>query len=129
MIEWIADSWRPPLDEADDQGSLLALDSDSADDAIDPEALSKERAIRAIVAGCVEQELDAEAIRISVLGLCRSLGAIAQLAAETSQHKQTCMEAAGVIAVTSSCERMLRSVSGFQLIRTCRFVRGSGDSR
>lgn len=111
------------LDE-DDQSSLEALefDADLDDDAINGEALNKERLIRQIVASCIEQELPAETIRLNLLGLCRSLGALSQLAADESSHKQTCMEAAGVIAMTSSCERMLRSVSGFELIQQYRFT-------
>ena len=128
MIEWIADSWKPLSPEDDEDEDLLAIDEENADDAIDAEALSKEQSIRSIVAGCINDELEAESIRISAVGLCRSLGAIAQLAVEESQHKQTCMEAAGVIAVTTSCERMLRSVSGFKLIRNYRFSKSSEDS-
>lgn len=110
-------------DEDGGDGAALQLDGADADDAIEPEALSKEQLIRAIVAGCVEEELAAETIRLNMLGLCRSLGVLSQLAAEESQHKQTCMEAAGVIAVTASCERMLRSVSGFRFVRTYRFIK------
>lgn len=133
LIDWIADSWSPAASDADDEpvdegdDLCLELDGDDADDAIEPEALSKERLIRAIVAGCVEEELPAETIRLNMLGLCRSLGVLSQLAAEESQHKQTCMEAAGVIAVTASCERMLRSVSGFRFVRTYRFVKGGAE--
>jgi hypothetical protein len=125
----------PDLEDDDDDKdggegtAALQLDGADADDAIDPEALSKEQLIRAIVAGCVEEELAAETIRLNMLGLCRSLGVLSQLAAEESQHKQTCMEAAGVIAVTASCERMLRSVSGFRFVRTYRFIKdGSGNA-
>lgn len=99
----------------------LDFESDLPDDAISGEALAKEQLIRQVVATCVEQRLPAETIRLNMLGLCRSLGALSQLAAEESNHRQTCMEAAGVIAVTASCERMLRSVSGFQLIQQYRF--------
>lgn len=130
LLDWIAGSWSPEPGDADDEDGdeapLVFSDSD-ADDAIDAEALSKEQLIRAIVAGCVEEELPAETIRLNMLGLCRSLGVLSQLAAEESQHKQTCMEAAGVIAVTASCERMLRSVSGFRFVRTYRFVKGSAE--
>jgi aspartate aminotransferase-like enzyme len=97
------------------------------DDAIDPEALAKERLIREIVAGCVQEELAAETIRVNMLGLCRSLGALSRLAADQSQNKQTCMEAAGVMAVTATCEQMLRSVSGFRLMHTYRFISEKRD--
>jgi hypothetical protein len=134
LLDWIADSWRPEPCDADEdaaaagEGVALELDGGDADDAIDAEALSKEQLIRAIVAGCVEEELAAETIRLNMLGLCRSLGALSQMAAEESTHKQTCMEAAGVIAVAASCERMLRSVSGFRFVRTYRFIKGSAGS-
>lgn len=100
------------------------MDDLNIDDDISGEALEKERLIRGVVAHCVAEQLSAETIRLNMLGLCRSLGALSQMAADESEHKRTCMEAAGVIAVTSSCERMLRSVSGFGLIRTYRFARG-----
>lgn len=105
----------------------LGFDETSSDDDITDEALHKEQWIRQVVITCVEQELSAEAIRMNMLGLCRSLGALSQMAADRSDHKQTCMEAAGLIAVTTSCERMLRSVSNFSVIRQYRFSR-SEDS-
>lgn len=134
LIDWIAESWRPSSGESPDaegagdaeDGELL-FDGGDADDAISAEALAKEQLIRGVVAQCVAEELAAETIRLNMLGLCRSLGVMSQLAAEDSQHKQTCMEAAGVIAVTASCERMLRSVSGFQFIRTYRFLKGASS--
>lgn len=132
LADWIAESWSPlPDDEEPDEEvaeeSELPFAGGDPDDAISAEALAKEQLIRGVVATCVEQELAAETIRLNMLGLCRSLGVMSQLAAEDSQHKQTCMEAAGVIAVTASCERMLRSVSGFQFIRTYRFLKGASS--
>lgn len=131
LIEWIAESWSSPTSDGDDDqpdGAIdLGFDGPSSDDEISDEALHKEQWIRQVVITCAEQELSAEAIRMNMLGLCRSLGALSQMAADRSDHKQTCMEAAGLIAVTTSCERMLRSVSNFSVIRQYRFARGEDN--
>ena len=127
LLEWITESWSSPASSDEDEpsgGIDLGFDGPSSDDEISDEALHKEQWIRQMVITCAEQELSAETIRMNMLGLCRSLGALSQMAADRSDQKQTCMEAAGLIAVTASCERMLRSVSNFSVIRQYRFARG-----
>lgn len=128
LLEWIADSWSPQDDADEELPGILDFKGSAPDDEISIEALDKEQLIRGVVTNCVAQELSAETIRLNMMGLCRSLGALSQMAAEGSSHKQTCMEAAGVIAVTTSCERMLRSVSGFQLIQHYRFMAGDPEA-
>lgn len=85
------------------------------------EALNREQVIREIVMACVAEGTSAETLQVNMLGLCRSLGAMSQMVAEQSRNKGLCMEAAGVLAVTASCEKMLKSVSTFNLIRRYRF--------
>lgn len=124
LSEWIADSWSPSSDDGDEaieELPQLPFAGTSDDDDFTIEAANREQLIREIVKACVEQGTSAETLRVNMLGLCRSLGAMSQMIVEQSNHKGLCMEAAGVLAVTASCEQMLKSVSGFNLIRSYRF--------
>jgi len=71
---------------------------------------------------CVREELKADLIRINMLGYCRALGTLGHMTGQESTDKQICMEAAGVIAITATCERMLNSIGKFKLVNTYKFI-------
>jgi hypothetical protein len=119
-MDWIARSWSPLGFDNESDDYVLSF-QDMPDDDSSYEALEKEQTIRAVVRNCVEEELSADFMRVQMIGLCRSLSALGHTAAIHSNEKQICMEAAGLIAVTASCEKMLRSVSGFKLVESFRF--------
>ena len=124
LIEWISDSWNI----FDDEEPSYQIDfNEDTDDDTSYEALEREQTIRAILKTCVQEEVSAEMIRVNMLGYSRALGAIAHMAAKESSEKQICMEAAGVIAVTASAERMLSSVANFKLVSQYRFICNDSD--
>lgn len=133
LANWIQEiantlkTWRQPSEPF----SLAATIEPqfSADDAITNQALQRELYMRGVVAVSVDEGATTETLRVSTMGLCRSMSVLGQKVAEQSQHKQTCLEAATVVTVASACEQMLRSLSGLQLIRHYRFAPESEDSQ
>lgn len=123
-MQRIAQHWRNAASPSESAPECVEDGEDSSDNAISQEALAKERVVRAVMAHCITQELSAETMRLNLMGLCRSLNLLSQLAVERSDNKDLCMEAAGLVAVTTSCEQMLRSVSAFELVRQYRFHQG-----
>lgn len=94
---------------------------------IRPSAAESEKIIRDIVSQNIHEGSEAKNLVIGIMGLCRALNTMASAALQASDKKNLCCEASGVIAVTSTCERMIRSLTGFQFVESYRFL-GQGDS-
>lgn len=91
------------------------------DNYVTPSAAEAEMMIRDIVGCSINEKSEAKNIAIGIMGLCRSLNTIATMALEDSDNKHLCSEAASTIAVASTCERMIRSITGFYLIENYMF--------
>lgn len=124
-MQRLAQHWKRSASPSE---PTAAAPEGSHDNAISAEALAKEQLVRAVLAHCMTQELSAETMRLNLIGLCRALNALSQLAVERSENRELCMEAAGLVAVLTSCEQMLRSVSEFELVRQYRFHQGRVSS-
>lgn len=90
-----------------------------------PASAESEQIIREIVSQHIEGGAQAKNIVIGVMGMCRALNTMASAVVQASNNKTLCCEAAGIIAVTSTCERMLRSVTAFDFIEKYQFIEPS----
>lgn len=124
LVEWISDSWN--IFDGEELGYQISFDED-CDDETSYEALEREQTVRGILRMCVQEEMSAEFIRVNMVGYSRALGAIAHMAARETTDKQICMESAGVIAVTATCEKMLSSIGNFKLINKYQFIDTNSD--
>jgi hypothetical protein len=101
------------------KGAAFAMANE--DGYMQPASAEAEMMIRQVLSFNIHSGATAKDIVISLMGLSRSLGTMASITARDTDDKQTCMEATSTIAVAATCEKMLRSITGFRFIENYSF--------
>lgn len=112
-----------PEDEPDLASSVLSPHQDE-DGYIKPSSAEAEQIIRSILTQNISEGAEAKNLVVGIMGLCRTLNTMASAALQSSDNKSICCEASGVIAITSTCERMVRSLTGFRFVENYKFLGG-----
>lgn len=110
-----------PDDEPDLSDSVFSP-HEQEDSYIKPSSAEAEQIIRSILSQNISEGAEAKNLAVGIMGLCRTLNTMASAALQSSDNKSICCEASGVIAITSTCERMMRSLTGFRFVENYRFL-------